>query len=102
MSKTMEQMIGEMRSPEHMIREAKYQNARDAVAWAYKIAQDKVSSYSPSVEGADGVWAGHDPLSAEDYVANIYKYADALIPIIESHLNDTLEALKEPNEAKST
>jgi hypothetical protein len=89
----MEQMIEQMRDPSHIIQEAKYQNARDAVAWAWKIAQDKASNYQQMPKDADGKYVDEKELNASEYATKISAYAAGIIPMIEADLNRTLEVL---------
>ncbi len=78
--KTIEAMMGEMTDPGTIEMNAKYQNARDAVAWAWKIAQDFAGENAPP--------------------ASIAAFASALIPSIEADLNKTLEILREGSSGK--
>ena len=75
MSKTMADIIDNMNSPEVAEKNARYQNARDAVAWAYKMAQE----------------LAHEDTSTADIVM----FARSLIDPIEEDLNKTLDVLKD-------
>lgn len=76
--KSLEKMMEDLNDPGTVELNARYQNARDAVSWAYKMAQDM---------GGDTV--------------NIIANARGLIPSIENDLNKTLEVL-DGTKAKST
>ncbi len=76
--KTVEQMMGEMTDPKSVERNTRYQNARDAVAWAWKIAQEKIEK-----------------------IEDMPMVADAIAIAIEDDLNKTLDVLKETNDGRN-
>ena len=88
MAKSIEQLMGDLQDPEMQEKSARYQNARDAVAWAYKMAQDKIDIKSAS--------------TLEGTAINIVTLARHLMVDIENDLNKTLDVLKEKNEAEPT
>ncbi len=82
--KTIQDMMGEMTDPATIEMNAKYQNARDAVSWAYKMTVDIFSL------------PGTITLAAPSIAA----YARELTPLIEADLNKTLEVLREGSGGK--
>lgn len=68
--KTLEEYMEEANYPETIEKNARYHNARDAVSWAYKMAEK--DSATPQ---------------------SIVEFARVLIPQIEADLNRTLEVL---------
>ena len=82
-TKTIEEMMSEMTNPVSVELQTRYQNARDAVSWAYKMAQERIVGL-PTPEG---------------YSKAVSFIARELTPLIEADLNATLSRL---NEVKST
>lgn len=81
--KTIEAMMADMTDPGTIELNAKYQNARDAVSWAWRIAQDLAVANK-----------------GEGYtVESMSEFVDELIPKIEANLNNTLEVLREAKSA---
>lgn len=83
--KSLEKMMEGLTDPGTVEQNARYQNARDAVSWAWRIAQDKM----PILEGK--------PYS--EYTTGLAIIAYNLIPVIEKDLNRTLEILGETKSA---
>lgn len=84
MAKSMAQMMDELQDPIAQDKMARYQNARDAVSWAYKMAQE---------EAIKSKWD-----AADLYTEYVTQIARKLMPQIQADLNRTLEVL---NESKS-
>ena len=77
MAKSLESMMEGLVSPEGIELNTKYQNARDAVSWGYRFAQERL--VGASVAGG--------------YSQAVVALARELIPKIEYDLNLTLHVL---------
>ncbi len=89
--KSLEAMMGEMTDPGTIELNARYQNARDSVAWAWKIAENIATEHVKSAKVAP---------STGELCGGMEILAQTLIPTIEKHLNRTLEVLNESKPAK--